>query len=263
MKLGIDFGASHTDLVLVKGTQIIFSKTIPVTHFRKPKISELLKEINLSNVNHIFVTGWGARYFPKKYQNILVSKTSEIQAIALGAQKLSKKKNCLVISMGSGTAIVSVKGKKFKHIGGTAVGGRMLLGLSELLLNTSDIQKVFKWSKKGRLDKVDLLLKEIYPQGLGHLPWNVSAAHFGYLQKPSKFDLSIALLNLVAQTIGSISLFAAKAYNHKTIVFVGRLAESKEIQTILKKRIHIFAPHLTFIFPKNAGLAVALGSIQN
>jgi type II pantothenate kinase len=255
MILGIDFGSSYTDFVLMKNRKFIKSLSIPSD---KLNLERALKKFPMDKVKSIRITGCYSKKFKKKFGRIDVKEVDEIKAIGIGGKFVSNKKNALVVSVGSGTCIVSVK-KRIKHVAGTAVGGRTFLGLSKLLLNLEDCKEILKLAEKGNLKRVDLMMKEIYPKGIGLLNSKGSAAHFGKIRNPNKSDLALAIVNMVSQVIGTVSAFAAKSESHKSIVLTGKLVQSKLVQKIIKDRISKFSK-VKIIIPKNAGIATAIGA---
>ena len=256
MILGIDFGSSNVDAVLMHGKKIAMHRSIEADLFNK---DFFFRGFPIEKIKKIKVTGAYSGKAGKKLFNLNVRKVDEIKAIAVGGKFVSKKSNALIVSMGSGTAFVSVKGNKFRHIGGTAVGGKTLMNLGRLLIGDDNVLILEKRAKYGKAERVDLTLKEIYPKGIGLLPSNATASHFGSLKNPNKDDLSAALFNLVGQVVGSIAGFASKAFNQKTIVFTGHLAESRLIKEIIEKRIFWLGKAKT-VFPKNSGIATAIGA---
>ena len=51
-------------------------------------------------------------------------------------------KEFMVVSMGTGTSFVGVKNGVPVHLGGIGIGGGTIIGLSKLMLNTNDIDKI-------------------------------------------------------------------------------------------------------------------------
>lgn len=256
MILGIDLGSSTTDFVLMEDKELIKSLSMSSG---KLKLKETLTKLPLDKIDFIAATGCGAQKLDPTLEGIPVKKVDEIQAIGLGGKFVSNKDRLLVASLGSGTCMVSVD-KDIRHIGGTAVGGKTLIGLSKLILNTDNLNEIERLAEKGDLSKVDLTLEEIYPNGIGLLDSKCTAAHFGHLKDPEKSDLALALFNLVAQSIGATVGFAAKAEKHENIVFTGKLINMKLIQSIIKLRIG-FIGKFNLIVPENAEIATAIGAV--
>ncbi len=257
--LGIDLGASTTDFVLMEKNKILKKKSFSSEN---KNFYSMLKTFPINRISGIKATGCFADLFEKEISGIPVQTVNEIKAIGTGAKFVSGKNNVLAVSLGSGTAFVSVKNNKIKHVGGTAIGGKTLLGLSELLLGINNVNALFSLAKKGNLKKVDLTLKEIYPKGIGLLDVNSTASHFGSLKNPKKSDIALALINMVSQSIGSNAVFAAKSFNHSRIVFGGKLSEMSIVQKIIKKRVKILDKKIKFVFSKNSGIQTAIGALM-
>jgi len=258
MILGIDFGSSYTDFVLMDNKRLIKSISIKSD---KLNLDRALKNFPLNKITLIKVTGCGAKKLKKKLKGITINRVDEIRAIGLGGKFISNKNKILVASIGSGTCIVSVD-KKIEHISGIPIGGRTFLGFSRLLLKKDNCDEIFKLAEKGDLSRVDLLMREIYPRGIGLLNSKGSAAHFGNIKNPKKSDLALALMNMISQTIGTVVAITAKSENHKIIVFTGKLCQSKLIQEMIRNRILKFYK-AKILFPKNAAVATAIGSIMD
>lgn len=253
MIAGIDFGSSTTDLVVLNKNKIIFSISFANNKNKFSAIRNILKRFKIKNVN---VTGVYSSTF--KLSGYRIKKIDEMQAIGKGGLFASGTKNALVVSIGSGTAMVSCK-NGFRHIGGTAIGGRTITGLGKLLLKTDDILKIGKMAQKGNIRNVDLIVGGIYPKGIGLLGKNSSASHFGKLKGYGKNDLAFALINMAAQAIGTLAVFGAKAYGHKKIIMTGGLTKLETFKKIVKKRVGILSD-IPAEIPKNASVATAVGA---
>ena len=112
-------------------------------------------KLNLKQVKQIVLTGVGAALFGKEIYCIPACHVDEFQAIGLGGLALSKKKEALVISMGTGTAFVRAAKDGIKHIGGSGVGGGTVLGLCGALCNARSFDTVVELAHNGDLGKVD------------------------------------------------------------------------------------------------------------
>ena len=256
MILGIDFGSSYTDFVLMNNKKLIKSLSIKSD---KLNLDRALKNFPLKKISLIKVTGCGAEKLKKKLKGIPIKKVDEIRAIGIGGKFISNENKILVASIGSGTCIVSVD-KQIKHVSGIPIGGRTFLGFSKLFLEKDNCNEIFKLAEKGDLSRVDLLMKEIYPNGIGLLNSKGSAAHFGNIKNPKKSDLALALTNMISQTIATVVAMTAKSEGHKIIVFTGKLSQSKLIQEMIRNRILKFYK-AEILFPNNAAVATAIGAI--
>ena len=61
----------------------------------------------------------------------------------------------------------------FTHCSGTGVGGGTVLGLSKLLLDTSDPKEIASLAEKGNKSQVDLILEDVVSGPIGQLPPSV------------------------------------------------------------------------------------------
>ena len=134
-------------------------------------------------------------------------------------------KKAVVVSLGTGTAIVKADGGKTTHLGGTGVGGGTLLGLSKCILGSTDINNIIEMARDGDLGNIDLAISDISNLKIGDLPSNATASNFGKTSdKAVKSDFALGIFNLVFQSIGVIAMFASKQTDNRDIVLTGRLA---------------------------------------
>lgn len=253
MKAGIDFGSSTTDLVILDKYKLVYSSSFLDNLNKIKKIKSILTKFKVKKIN---VTGAYSNDF--KLKDYRIKKIDEIQAIGKGGLFVSGAKNALVVSIGSGTAMVSCK-NGFDHIGGTAIGSKTITGLSKLILKIEDIFKINKLAQNGNITNVDLMITDIYPKGIGLLGKKSSASHFGKLKDYSNRDIAFALINMAAQVIGTLSVFGAKAYEHKKIILTGGLTNLKTFRRVIKERIEILSD-IPVEIPKNAPIATAIGA---
>lgn len=102
MAIGVDFGGTFTDCVILEGKKMVFEYSIPTKEFNKRKLFNEIRKTGFS-VNGACITG------RKKALGIKFRKVNELESIALGAQFLSNEKEFISASVGTGTAIVSMK----------------------------------------------------------------------------------------------------------------------------------------------------------
>ncbi len=258
MILGIDFGSSSTDAVLIERKKILkkISFTPPIS---AKKLESELKKRNwpVKKIKKIGITGGKKSFYPKKFLGLKIKTINEINAIAFGGFFISGKKTCLVISLGTGTAIVS-KSFKIKHVSGTGVGGGTLIGLSQLLLKTKNLTKIQQLSKTGNLKKIDLLVKDVVGTNIKSLNQNLTASNFAKLKSKKKSDIAFALINLIAETNGIIISLSALNAKQKNIVITGKLPLLKQFKKrlVFTTKLYGFNP----LFPKNFEFATALGA---
>ncbi|MBA7566011.1 Type II pantothenate kinase [subsurface metagenome] len=264
MIIGIDIGGTTTDIVGLKGSKIINPLTVkaddPVTS-AAGALGKFLEAIgaSLNEVATIAATGVGSNEVKTKLFGIPVVKVDEFTAIGTAGSFLSGVDKGVVVSMGTGTAIVTVNEKGIKHWGGSGVGGGTLLGLARKMLNITNLKTLVDMASRGNLDRVDLTVGDIAGRPINNLPASTTASNFGKLaDEATDKDVALAILNLVGQTIGVLSIAAAHANNLETIILTGKLTSIKPLKGILNRVADL---HKTkFIIPENADFATVIGA---
>ena len=109
--IGIDVGISTTKIVGIKNNKIIRPIRIKATDPVTSLYGAFGKYINdnnleLSDVEHVMLTGVGSAYIKGPVYGLPTSKTDEFIADGLGAQYESNLNRMVVVSMGTGTTLV-------------------------------------------------------------------------------------------------------------------------------------------------------------
>lgn len=217
--------------------------------------------IDLSDIIKIMVTGVGSSYITKPIYELPCEHVQEFKCNGLGGLYLSKLNEIIVVSMGTGTAMVhSVKNGDSTYLGGTGVGGGTLIGLAKLLLGMENVNHVYDLAAKGDLNKVDLRIRDITNKDiLPGMPDMMTAANFGKLSElANKNDIALGIINMVFETIGMLAVFAARNHKIKDIVLIGNL-------TIAPHTVPLFASlgdmfQYNFIIPENAQFGTVIGA---
>ncbi|HBE78453.1 MAG TPA: type II pantothenate kinase [Firmicutes bacterium] len=261
--IGIDIGGSTTKIVgfdqgaifsplLVKATDPIASVYGAFGKFLDTN------GLELNDIERIMVTGVGSSYITAKLYNIPTGMVDEFRAIGTGGLFLSGLNNALIISMGTGTALVKADYKGVRHIGGTGVGGGTLLGLSNRMLNVRNFNDLIESAAGGNLNHIDLTIGDLSHHVVG-LPPESTASNFGKLSDlASKADIGLGIINLVFQTIGMIAIFAARIDQTQDIILTGNLTNVPQSQAIFDDLSKLFEVH--FITPPDAEYATAAGA---
>jgi len=237
-KFGVDLGASYVDVVEFDGKKILKTWSIEKAKFNH----KWLEKITNSS------------------PSVTTREKNELECLGQGGLWLSGLKSAVVVSCGTGTAVVWVrKNQPVVHLGGTGIGGGTLIGLSKLLLKTSEIKKIFQLAKKGDKTQVDLTVGDVVGQGIGLLPKEATAANFGKVKSKRLEDVAASLVGMVIETIGMVSCLAAQRTGEKKIVFCGRVATNEVIQQGLTQVCALF--QLQPVFPNQAEYATALGAV--
>ncbi len=277
MKLGLDFGQTNLDGVLLDGDRIVHTwqqdATIPASQVELQNLleSHVLKEngLGFSDLEWIGTTGGRHRDLPSSVNGVPVYPVGEAQAVGRGGLTLANLGQALVVSAGTGTAMISArmissKGWTFTHVTGSAVGGGTLIGLSSLLLGTTDPFEIARLAALGNPAGVDSTLQDVIGGGIGHLPADATAVNLGRLGKlngkPKPEDLAAGLVTLVSQVIAVIALNAAKANGLEHIVIVGHLPDLEPVRAALIRVWGFYGITPDPIIPAQRGFATALGA---
>lgn len=263
--IGIDVGGSTTKIVgyteegkLISRLQVEAADPLTSAYGALGKfINE--NKLSLSQVCQIILTGVGSSLFGKNIYGIPTKQVDEFKAIGLGGLALSKKKEGLIISMGTGTAFVRAGKEGIKHIGGSGVGGGTVLGLCGKLCGASSFSTVTELAAKGSLKKVDLNIEDISTGVIATLPPDTTASNFGKMQDDATgADFALGVLNMTFQTIGMMAVFACRNDKVKDVILTGTLSQvpfAKKVFQALHKMHGI-----NFIIPQNAIYATATGA---
>ena len=266
MIIGIDIGGTTTDIVGFKDNKIVDLFTIRASDPIASASGALGKFINsnnmsLSDIRKIAITGVGSSYIDFDILGVPTTKINEFKAIGLGGAFLSDLDRALVISMGTGTAIVKVENKNVIHVGGSGIGGGTLTGLGKTILNTDKFYNIIEMAEHGSLDLVDLTVGDISQTEIGNLKEDVTASNFGQADdRATKNDYAVGVLNLIYQTVGMLSIFAAEKEEMNDIVFTGKLANISKGREILTKLKDNKVLKANFVFPENVEYSTAIGA---
>lgn len=264
MIIGIDIGGTTTDIVGLKDGKILSPVSVkaddPITSAAGAlgKFVEV-RNLQLSEIRFIAATGVGSGHIRDSLLGITVKKIDEFDSIGTAGAYLSGLNETMVISMGTGTAIVNVQNGVIQHWGGSGVGGGTMVGLSRKLLNISNIKTLMDKAKKGRLGMIDLTVGDIAGGSLVGLPETATASNFGKVSdEATDSDLALAIINLVGQTIALLGISAARAENLKNIVLTGKLSILPLIRNVLDGVGKLY--NVNFIVPKHAEFGTAIGA---
>ena len=169
--------------------------------------------------------------------------------------------------MGTGVSFTSIKNKKiFKHVGGSALGGGTLMGLSKLTLGINSFEELLKLAKKGDSRSLDLLVSDIYGTSYGlTLRSEVVASSMGKIAisdiKPSSEDLASSLVQTICYAIGAQIASVCSSCNLDLCIFVGGFLDIEGIiPESLTAAVNLFNPNVTLIFPKFHRFVGSIGS---
>ena len=119
MVIGIDVGISTTKIVGINQDGVVVSPirikaTDPVTSLYGAFGKYLYdNKIRLEDIEHVMITGVGAAYIDSPIYGLPTDKAEEFIADGLGAWYEIGKREMIVVSMGTGTALYSAMKKAF------------------------------------------------------------------------------------------------------------------------------------------------------
>ncbi len=218
--LGIDAGATLCKLAL--SCDRPQTALIPST-----ALNAVRQQIERWQPDRILATGGGAKQLGERVAGLEPRWVSEVDAWARGASVLARRQGLelppryVLVSLGTGTSVLEVRGDKGTRIGGTALGGGTLIGLGRLLLKAGSFQELTQLARRGDRRKVDLLVGDIYSDGRAPLPPQVTASNFGKLASTRDVDLADALMGLLGENIALICSALTRLHGLETVVFGG------------------------------------------
>jgi type II pantothenate kinase len=256
-----DLGISNIDVLLRRGSQLEHTRLPNTTRPILEQFQALLQRFG--PLERAAVTGGQYRLLPDQVGGTRLVKISEVDAIGRGGLYLAGLDQALVVSGGSGTAMVAARHHLAVHVTGSAVGGGTLQGLGRLLLGETDPLAIDRLALQGDANHVDLTLVEAVGAGVGRLPLNANAVNFGRLVQdgalPLPQDVAAGLVRLVGQVIAVIAINAARAEGLEHIVVTGHLVDLLSVRKVLDETAGFYGASITV--PPNPGTGTAVGAL--
>lgn len=268
--IGIDVGGSTTKIVgfSPEGELIspIFVKaTDPVTSvYGAFGRFTLENKLSLSDIDRIMMTGVGSAFISEPIYHLECRSVSEFSSVGIGGLYLSGLDEAVVVSMGTGTALIHAKnganGTETEYLGGTGVGGGTIVGLSRKMLNIETVSHLEQLCEGGDLGRVDLRIrdisrKEVFPD----VNVDLTASNFGNLSDlASRHDIALGIFNMVAETIAMMAIFAARSFHIKDIVLTGNLTTFAPVRAVFEALAPTFG--VNFIIPEMGQYGTVIGA---
>lgn len=265
--VGIDVGGSTTKIVgfeedgkLIAPIHVKATDQITSIYGALGKFTTE-NSIALSDIDRIMVTGVGSTFVSSPIYGIPCFHVKEFPSIGKGGLFLSGLDEAIVVSMGTGTALVHAKkGCESEYLGGTGVGGGTLLGLSERILGMRNIDHIIELASGGDLSRIDLRVSDITkPDVHPGLAPDLTASNFGKLSDvATKSDLALGIINMIFETVAMMSVFAARSFKTRNVVLTGNMTNLSQATEIFERMNEMF--DLKFIIPKNASFGTVIGA---
>ena len=268
--VGIDVGGSTTKIVgFAPGGKLLspmlVQATDPVTSiygaFGK---FTLMNGLTLDEIDRIMMTGAGSSAIQSQIYNRECKTVSEFSSTGIGGLYLSGLDEAIVVSLGTGTALIHAKrtpdGAQTDYLGGTGVGGGTILGLSRKMLGIGSIEHLEQIAEGGDLGLIDLRIKDISKSGtFKGVNENLTASNFGNLSDlAGKKDIALGIFNMVAETVVMMSIFAARSFGLKDIVMCGNLTSIKPVCDTFTSLAPTFG--VNFIIPEMSQYGTVIGA---
>jgi type II pantothenate kinase len=264
MIIGIDIGSTTTKAVVIRpdgSTVRVKTKALDALTSAAGALGKISMEngIKIEEIKKINVTGVGAPKIGVDIFGIPTSSVDEFTAIGIGGLFLVRKDKIIIANIGTGTVIIEASREKIRHFGGSGVGGGTIMGLSKKLLQVDNFDSVIELASTGSLKKVDLLIEDITESDISYLYKEATAANFGKISDDaSREDIALAILNMVYQVIGMLSVFAAKSRELNQIIVTGNGSNNPIGKRILMEFKRMFG--IEFIYPEYAEYTTAIGA---
>ncbi len=264
--LGMDLGSSSAKVVSLRNGD--FEAPLRITTAGHDlDVNEMLDTymshngLTLGQIDRVMLTGVGSLSAPASIHGLPTQCVSEFVCDGLGARYLSGIDRMVVVSMGTGTTLVRVDGDTMTHIGGLAMGGGTLNGLSRLLLPQLSLDEVLALSREGDQRKVNLLIGDVCPVALENLPTYATASLFGKIGRgeASESDLARALTWMVLETIGSGAVLSQSHEGGlRDFVLIGALTQLPVSDALFAMMEQLYG--VRFHTPRHATYCTALGA---
>ena len=268
--IGIDVGGSTTKIVGFKhnGEQrelinpLFVKAGDPITSLYGA-FGRFLNDnsLSLDDIECVKVTGVGSSYLTKPIYDLKCDNVSEFESIGRGGLYISGLDEAIIVSMGTGTALVHAKcGGAMTYLGGTGVGGGTLVGLSKLLLGMNNVAHIEQLAEQGDVGKVDLKIKDLSDTGrFTDMKAELTASNFGNVSDlAGKEDIAAGIINTVFETIAMIAVFAARGHNVRDIVLTGNMTTLATCHKVFSEMSRLFG--VNFIIPEHSQFATVIGA---
>jgi type II pantothenate kinase len=262
--IGIDVGSTITKAVsiedgkLARRVKVKASDPVAAATGAFGKIV-LENKIPIENISEIKITGAGSAKIKTDIFGIPTVKIDEIKAIGMGGMFLSELSDIIIANVGTGTAIIQANDKEITHLGGSGVGGGTIIGLAKKMLLSSEFSHIIDLAKSGSRDKVDLLLEDITDGDISFLSKDVTVSNFGKMADTVvSGDIAFAIINMVYEVIGMVSVFAARSKNLNRVIVTGNGSSNELGQKTLSGISSLYG--VTFIYPPYADYTTAAGA---
>ncbi len=270
--IGIDIGGSTTKIVgfssdgtkhqMIEPLFVRATDAITSVYGAFGKFT-MQNDLSIEDIDRVLMTGVGASFIDKPLYGLDCKKVSEFNSVGNGGLYLSHLDEAIVVSMGTGTALMHAKnidGRTVtEYLGGTGVGGGTLLGLSKKMIGVDTIEHFEQLCRGGDLSNIDLRIKDMSSDHTFQINDEITASNFGKLSDiASQDDIAMGIANMVGETIAMLAVFAARNYNIKDVVLTGNLTAIDAVTKVFEGLESYFG--VRFIIPQQSQFATVIGA---
>lgn len=271
--IGIDVGGSTTKIVgfrenngqrvLIEPMLVSANDPLTATYGAFGRFTDE-NRLDIKDISTVMMTGVGSSYVKRDLYGLSCNRVGEFNSTGRGGLYLSGLDEALVVSMGTGTAVVHARSDGYiKYLGGTGVGGGTLMGLSKLLVGAETTEHIEACAKGGSLKNIDLRISDLTASdSRADIPHDMTAANFAGLSDiATKEDITLGVMNMVFETIAMVSMFAARSVGVTDIVLTGNVTEfdycRQKFEEINGMR-DIYG--VNFVIPEHSRFATVIGA---
>lgn len=260
--IGVDLGTSGTKLAARGPQRLSFQRrpTVRGETLAARAVEQFLDwaEIPRNEVERLVLTGVRTSFFTRPLLGLPTFTVPEFEAIGRGGV-IAGVERVLVVSMGTGTALVMAGPEGCAHLGGSGIGGGTLSGLGLLLLGEGRPDRIGQMALRGRPEKVDLLMGDICKVDLPNLQRDMTAANFGHVAPDAApEDIALGLVTLVLQSAGLAASFTLRGKDVRDVALTGALTQLPQAREQFDFMEECF--HLRFHLSDTAAYATAYGA---
>ena len=262
--IGIDIGGSTTKIVGLRDGKITGAAMVrasdPLTS-AYGAFGRFLADsgMQLHEIDRVMCTGVGSSFLKEDIYGIPTEKVDEFRAIGLGGRYISGLDHCIVVSMGTGTALTHVCGDQISYINGSGVGGGTILGLCSKMLVTRSYEHIAELAMRGNAEAVDLTIGDITRSQLANMNNKTTASNFGKVSdEATDADFAMGVINMVFQTVGIFAMMAAREHKADSIVLTGTLSRMEAAKPVIVALEELYGVH--YIVPEHSEFCTAIGA---
>ena len=260
--IGVDLGTSGTKLAARGPQRLSFQRrpTVRGETLAARAVEQVLDwaEIPPDEGGRVGLTAGRTSFFTPPLLGLPTFTVPEFEAIGRGGV-IAGVERVLVVSMGTGTALVMAGPEGCAHLGGSGIGGGTLSGLGLLLLGEGRPDRIGQMALRGRPEKVDLLMGDICKVNLPNLQRDMTAANFGHVAPDAApEDIALGLVTLVLQSAGLAASFTLRGKDVRDVALTGALTQLPQAREQFDFMEECF--HLRFHLSDTAAYATAYGA---